>query len=197
MASQDRLSRRAAFAARANASRRPATVVPRGGPPLLVIILGATVLILGLVTVAVLAWYAVATILPVLRPRQLTAVEIVDRFHAGGLPVTEVVVLTADTDPNKLLGRPGGYLEKVSWRDTRVKVKYGDIVSLSDGGSIEVFGDADGAARRRAYIEALSTAAPIFGHYAFQHGKVVLHVSKDLTPDQAAQYRAVLEEAMR
>jgi len=48
-----------------------------------------------------------------------TAREFIAGFKRAGLPVGKVHCYTEDNDPNNLLGRPGGYIEKCSWADTR------------------------------------------------------------------------------
>jgi len=42
------------------------------------------------------------------------------RLKAAGLPVRRLIIFTASTDPNHLLGRQGGYTSKVEWK-TRVR----------------------------------------------------------------------------
>ena len=50
----------------------------------------------------------------------LTEDAIVDALSASDLPITNLEVFDAETDPNSLLGRPGQYTVKVSWEDGRL-----------------------------------------------------------------------------
>jgi hypothetical protein len=65
-------------------------------------------------------------------------------LKAAGLPVRHLIVYTASTDPNHLLGRQGGYMSKVAWQDRRA-IAAGAGSPASDrggtefGGGIEVF----------------------------------------------------------
>ena len=101
-------------------------------------------------------------------------------------------VYTADTDPNNLLGRPGGYTSKADFTDDRAKPKLDDEVQ--NGGSVEVFEDSAAAEGRAKSIADILKAAKIFGtEYHYVSGGVLLRVSGALTPDQAAEYEAALK----
>jgi hypothetical protein len=59
---------------------------------------------------------------------------------------------------------------------------------------VEVYPDADGAARRAKYIQDLQKAAPILGtEYAYIEGPVLVRVSGKLTPAQADEYKTALD----
>jgi hypothetical protein len=107
------------------------------------------------------------------------------------------IVYTAENDPNHLLGRPNGYTSKISFTDSRVDKKRveGQASDAVDaGGSVEVYQDADGAARRAKYIQDLQKAAPILGtEYGYLEGPVLVRVSGNLTPTQAAEYKTALD----
>src|SRR5262249_1514950 len=69
------------------------------------------------------------------------------------------VVYTAENDPNHLLGRPGGYLSKASFTDTRITPASlgGTPVGAVDlGGSVETYADAAGAQNRMTYIQGIA-----------------------------------------
>lgn len=102
-------------------------------------------------------------------------------------------VYTAASDPNKLLGRPGGYTSKADWTDQRAKPKLDDAVQL--GGSVEVYEDETAAEKRKKYIAAILEGAPAFGaEYHYVKGGVLLRVSGALTPEQAAEYEKALDQ---
>lgn len=130
---------------------------------------------------------------PVAKSGPADASAVLEILKAKGLPIGETLVITAESDPNHLLGRPGGYTSKVAWRDTRVR-EGDNLGGVRAGGSIEMYPDAAVARQRGEYISAIVAKAPIFGEYTYVQGRIVLRVSKILTPDQAEQYRAVLAE---
>lgn len=125
-------------------------------------------------------------------PRLLTvtSADIVASLSASALPVSEIEVFDAETDPNNLLGRPGQYVLKVSWTDQRLSE------SLDTGGTVEVFLDADAMQRRADYVEGIGKSSPVFLQWIFVDSRLgaVLRVGKDLTPDEAAEYRSWLED---
>ncbi len=119
-----------------------------------------------------------------------TAEQVVTKLQKGGLPVGEIVVYTAETDKNRLLGRPGQYTSKVNFHDTRlVKVASMDIQS---GGSVEVFATSEGLKVRKEYVERLAKALPMANEYDYSAGVVLLRLSHSLTPEQAEEYQKAL-----
>ncbi|MGW1748078.1 hypothetical protein ACWCRD_21230 [Streptomyces sp. NPDC002092] len=100
--------------------------------------------------------------------------------------------VTAENDPNHLLGRPNQYTSKVTFTDSRIKTadvtgtEKGDV---ERGGAIEVFGSPADAAARAKYIQAVTKAMPALTEYDYVHGTVVIRVSHYLTPTQAASYK--------
>lgn len=124
------------------------------------------------------------------KPAQSSANQVIEKLKSRGLPIGEIENYTADNDPNHLLGRPNQYLSKVNFHDTRLKRS--EDFDTSAGGSIEVFASEDDAQRRAKYIEGLGKASPMFVEYGFTNGVVLLRVSKDLSPDQAREYRLAL-----
>jgi hypothetical protein len=126
----------------------------------------------------------------------LTARQVAIALKAKGLPVTITAVYTAATDPNHLLGRPGGYTSKIMFSDPRAggaQTAAGGP-EVTDGGSIEVFATHADAVRRAVYIETITQAAPLLGsEYDYVSGGVLLRVSGNLTPAQAAQYEEALQ----
>jgi len=124
----------------------------------------------------------------------LTGEGIVELFKAAGLPIGAVVIYTAETDPNKLLGRPNQYIAKAAWHDTRVPAPtvLGEP-KTSNGGGLEIYTDEAGARSRMEYLQAFGKKMPLLAEYDFVRGPILLRVAKDLTPDQADEYRAMLD----
>ena len=50
----------------------------------------------------------------------MTATTVANAMIASGVPATIAFTYTAENDPNKLLGRQGGYTSKVSLQDSRL-----------------------------------------------------------------------------
>lgn len=122
--------------------------------------------------------------------KPLTAAQITQRLKSAGLGVTGVIVYTAATDENHLLGRQGGYTSKTAWVDPAAKKAGdtgGDPGGTEHGGGIEVFPTAAGAADR--LNELKSFKPPLGDGYDYQTGTAVLRVSYYLTPAQEAAYK--------
>lgn len=120
------------------------------------------------------------------------AAGVIDLLRQRGLPIGEVVAFTAETDPNKSLGRPNQYTSKATFLDTRLHRERPEQISADDGGTVETFANEGDAKARQAYVGSITSKVTPFAEYAYLDGKVLLRVSKRLTPDQAAQYEAVL-----
>ena len=134
--------------------------------------------------------------------RALDAGTVLAGLQARIPSITETTIYTADSDPNKLLGRPGQYTSKAGFHDRRVpadEVKFeSEPFAVRRGGDIEVFGSADDAEKREQYIAALmrepAIAALAGVEYIYRQGRVLLRVSGALTPDVAAEYERSLGE---
>ncbi|MGW1811201.1 hypothetical protein [Streptomyces sp. NPDC002078] len=88
--------------------------------------------------------------------------------------------VTADNDPNHLLGRPGQYTSKVTFPDSRVKAADAEGAKPGDvdrGGAVEVFADPADAATRAQYLQAVTKSMPALAEYDFVHATVLVRVS--------------------
>jgi len=122
---------------------------------------------------------------------KVTTVEgIYNAFKGAGIPVTQVEIYTAETDPNEFLGRPGQYTAKASWADSRLEQVEGDL----RGGTVELFQSQGDLQERKAYIEAIDKAFPFLMEYTYARGSYLLRLDHGLTPVQAAEYEKVLED---
>ncbi|HEV8534504.1 MAG TPA: hypothetical protein VGR87_02130 [Candidatus Limnocylindria bacterium] len=108
-------------------------------------------------------------------------------LQASGLPVTNVRVLTADNDPNELLGRPNQYVGKVSWTDARVQVGQPTAELFADDASMEA---------RFTYLDNNFRRTPVAFQYMYRNDpkRILLRVPKDLTPAQAGEYETWLKK---
>ncbi|MFJ9605027.1 hypothetical protein ACIRS1_01560 [Kitasatospora sp. NPDC101176] len=108
---------------------------------------------------------------------------------ATAVPSLKIVKqYTAEDDPNHLLGRPGQYVSKVSFSDSRIKpadVEGESADSVARGGAVEVFATEADARKRSEYIQAIVKGMPALLEYDYVRGPVLIRVSKYLTPDQA------------
>ena len=132
-------------------------------------------------------------------PATESAAVLTARMKAAGLPITDVIVYNATTDPNHLLGRQGGYTSKTAWV-TPAAVAAGAGSPSSDpggtefGGGIEVFATTADAQSRLVELKAFK---PPFGDgYDYLAGTAILRLSNYLTPTQAAQFRSAFEAAV-
>jgi hypothetical protein len=116
-----------------------------------------------------------------------TAREFIAGFKRAGLPVGKVICYTDETDPNNLLGRPGGYIAKCDWTDKREEQILPDDPI---GGSIETFEEPGGAAERAAYLKAFEGAGALSPGYTFapKDSIWVLRIDSELTRKQADAY---------
>jgi hypothetical protein len=130
-------------------------------------------------------------------PQHMTAKQLVAKLQQAGLPVGKVDCFTEETDPNDLLGRPGGYTSKCDWADKREEQLTQDDLT---GGSFEVFGSAADAAERAKYLGAFEGAGAFSTGYTWvvpAGGVTILRIDQELTPTAAAKYRSAAEQAVK
>jgi hypothetical protein len=129
--------------------------------------------------------------------QQLTANELVAKLKQAGLPIGKVDCFTEETDPNDLLGRPGGYRSKCDWADKREEQSNPEDTI---GGSFEVYDTPEGAAERAEYLGGFAGSGALSTGYTWvvPDGSVtVLRIDQELTPTQAKQYRTAAIEALK
>ncbi|TDD73827.1 hypothetical protein [Actinomadura rubrisoli] len=124
----------------------------------------------------------------------VTADDIVRAFVGAELPLRTVIVFDEETDPNGRIGRDGGYLSKASFADERIwegKAPPG----VDDGGSVEVFEDAEGARGRSEYVLRVLKRVPFVspaGEFQYLAGPILLRLGGQLTRRQRQDYERVL-----
>jgi hypothetical protein len=96
-----------------------------------------------------------------------------------------IKALTADNDPNHLLGKPHQYTSAAALIDSRIDSGAGNV---DHGAVVEVFATAEDAKARAAYIDSIGKAQPAFAERDFLHDAVLVRVAKALTTAQAAEY---------
>lgn len=123
----------------------------------------------------------------------MNAAQITEYLKAQGLPITNEIDYTEETDPNKLLGRPNQYTSKVNFADSRITEQY-DIENDPIGGTIEVFSNSGDAKKRKEYVEAIAQNVSFATQYIYQFDNVLMRMAHELTPTQAAEYEAALQQ---
>jgi hypothetical protein len=101
-------------------------------------------------------------------------------LSASGLPIADVRVFTAETDPEKALGRPNQYNHKVSWRDTRV------------GGeaTVELFPTLASLEARKRLAEARNSREGNLAEYIYERTgrRALMRLPRTLAAEQAQEY---------
>jgi hypothetical protein len=137
---------------------------------------------------------APATTAPAAAAKHFNAEQVTKALKARGLPVAGIIVYDENTDPNKRLGRPGQYMSKINFTDTRAKRgQASGGKDVADGGSVEVFDNASDAMTRGVYIETVTQGMQILGsEYDYIAGGVLLRLSGNLVPSAARKYANAL-----
>jgi len=88
----------------------------------------------------------------------LTAEQVINYFALKDMPIGNVVIYTEETDPNNMLGRPGGYASKVNFEDERTLNEYTDTSSnaYKPNNTLEVFITEEDAKARYDYVETVT-----------------------------------------
>lgn len=114
----------------------------------------------------------------------LSAASVINGFKKAGLPIGKFEIYTESTDPNKLLGRPGQYMGKANWEDTRIQQ---DSTTEIKGGTVEIFDNEASLIKRKEYLEAF-IQNPMFLQYMYIHKNVIVRIEKEIAPSQALEY---------
>lgn len=151
----------------------------------------------GLITIGIIAAVVIVLVLgkstAVNNESPLNAIDYVNAFVADGLPIDNIIEYDEETDVNGLLGRPGQYISKVNFADTRCE-QYD--VEDPVGGTVEVFATSADMRSRKDYLEALQDEMSILVNayfYVSADGLGLLRVSFDLTPSKAQEYANIFE----
>jgi hypothetical protein len=104
-----------------------------------------------------------------------------------------VKVWTEDNDPNKLLGRPGGYTSAATLIDKSLPCT---DPGVDCGASIEVFATPEEATKRAEYIKSLRTGGMLGTEYHTLIGSTLLRVTGELPPKTNTKYAAAFKAAM-
>ena len=120
--------------------------------------------------------------------------EVIQAFKNNGLPIGEVLVHTAESDPNTLMGRPEGYIAFAHFEDTNVEQMSPDADDLYPmGGSVEIWKTQEEAEARKSYLEEVTkmmNMSPL-KQYRYVNKEMLLRLEYDIRPDQAKKYEEV------
>jgi hypothetical protein len=142
------------------------------------------------VFLALLGMCAATYSAPAKQTKTQSAEDVAVALSKAGLPVSNIEVFTPKTDPNRLMGRPGQYISKVSFTDTNYPEN--DLGKIDQ--TIETFPTTAAAKTRRDYIDRVTRNTPFLLQYQFLRGRVLLRLDKELSPDDAKEYEAALTE---
>jgi len=91
---------------------------------------------------------------------------------------------TAEDDPNHMLGRQHGYIEKLAFN------------AAGGESSLEVFSNLSDAKARYAYVDGISKASPALGDgydYLNEQRFALLRLAREVAPAQATKWKALLD----
>ncbi len=118
-----------------------------------------------------------------------------EQIKASNSNVGEIEAFDESTDPNGNLGRPGEYISKADFEDTRLE-QYGEYLV---GGTIETFENESDCNDRYEYLKTLqdsSLGMLALDQYMYKYDKAIFRIEYDLTPDQAEEYHEQIDTIM-
>ena len=124
---------------------------------------------------------------------QLDAQQLYAALQKAKLPVSDGTAVTASTDPDGRLGKPGAYTSRVDFLDTAL-AQPGTAWSLANGGAIEVFASDADARRAMKVLTAANNAHPTEHDYLSK--TVILRLALNVTADQQSAYGLAVRRAV-
>lgn len=125
-----------------------------------------------------------------------SAEEILLQLQDKNQNLSEIEAFTEETDPNEKLGRPGYYISKADFSDSRLEQNDPDYLV---GGTIEVFASKEDCKDRAEYLQSLADSKlGVFAldQYIYQYEEVLFRVEYGLTNEQAEEYHKQMDEIM-
>ncbi|HEX2054119.1 MAG TPA: hypothetical protein VHJ78_10395 [Actinomycetota bacterium] len=122
----------------------------------------------------------------------------IEHLKASRLPIGRVDVYNAETDPLKRLGRPGEYIGKAIFQDSRMPLEMqqgSNVISFQNsGGIVETYRSAEELQARKRELDVARQQIPgALPEYNYINGVVLLRLGHVLTPQQAAEYENALK----
>lgn len=123
------------------------------------------------------------------KEEEITTINMYQKLVDAGLPVSNHVNYTEETDPNGIMGQPGKYIAKLDFEIDNLPQQEQDEETYLRGGSIEIFANAEEASNRKIYIDEVGSAMPIFReHSKVVFGRVLIRIDYSLSEDEAERY---------
>ena len=123
------------------------------------------------------------------------AEELLNQIKKSVSTIGRIEAFDESSDPNGKLGRPGEYISKADFEDTRID----QIGEYLIGGTLETFENSSDCIKRYEYLKSLQDPSlGAFGvtQYIYKYDNVLLRIEYDLTPEQAQEYHARFDEIM-
>lgn len=120
--------------------------------------------------------------------KRVDAEQVIDTLIDADIDLLDWTIFDAETDPNKLLGRPGQYISKATFWDARI----GDPERGPEAGTIETFRTDRDLLDRMRYVAEIGRQMPMLVQYQFRRGLVLLRLNKGFTPVAAKEYERAL-----
>ncbi len=124
-------------------------------------------------------------------PAIATADDVVKGLAASGLHITDIQIVTPETDGHGLLGKPGGYASKVFFYDARHPKQAG---SHEGENTIEMFATSDAAEARETYLVDAMKAVPDAAQSMVRSGRVLARFDRALRPEEVKEYENTLAD---
>lgn len=120
---------------------------------------------------------------------------ILNELKAKNANLADIEAFDSSNDPNGKLGRPGYYISKADFSDSRVE----QIGKYLCGGTLETFSSETDCKNRTQYLNKMNNSSYGFlalNQYVYSYKKVLFRVEYDLTPEQAEEYHQQMNEIM-
>lgn len=122
---------------------------------------------------------------------QISANNILQQFQGANFPVEEIIDYTEENDPNKLLGQPGQYIEKINFSDFNFPYSGFGL----EGISIEIFNNEKDCENRRAYLKEIAEEYD-YTEYHYYHKNALLRLNGEMPSEYAQQYASAFQNAI-
>lgn len=114
----------------------------------------------------------------------LFAIDILNEMAKSGLPLSDIVAYTEETDPNNMIGKPEGYSSKADARDER-------LLTTDPTITVEVFPTHEDAESRKKYVDSVAEIFSFAKEYSYVVGPALLRLDSAFSATQAEEYHVV------
>jgi hypothetical protein len=125
-----------------------------------------------------------------------TAAQVVEAMKSYNVGIAASYVLSADTDPDHLLGTPGYYTSKTTFGDISIwRGVQGPGLTEDSGGSVEIFSSAE-TAQVQFNEQARRFAQYPLAYNPMAVGNALLLLSRELSDKQVKTYQDAFQRAL-